>query len=272
MPLKVSGQNWLGQIPAENRRHAHHAAGIDPVVQVAGPAGEELGDARELVGLGLGEEGLLRVQVGRAGARKELRQFGIADGRGEAQQQRRQDAEPHGAAGHRRAVERLHLEGQPEKGARRNQRHGVDRSGRSGPGLLWWWRVWRRHRLLICCFCVCHKCSFRPAAPFGSPVCHAAAAATFSVARLAACLPCTQPSVVALAPTVPHCCRRSPAREKGCFYVFLIWESSCFCAMCCRDLLRRAKVGQPSSAARVQRHKARTRLAGSLPGPVPQHR
>ena len=146
--------------------------------------------------------------------------------------------------GHRRAVQRLHLEGQPQECARRNQRHGVDRKPGQAQGCLGG-GGFGSATASICPLCVCHNCSFRPAAPFGLPVCHAAAAATFSVARLAACLPCTQPSVVALAPTVPHCCRRSPAREKGCFYVFLIWESSCFCAMCCRDLLRRAKVGQP---------------------------
>ena len=115
------------QEAAQDRRHADHDAGIDPVVEVAGPAGEELGDAGELVGLGLGEERLLRVEIRGAGAGIELGQFRVADGRGEAQQQREEDAEPHGAAGHRRAVERLHLEGQPEEGAGRDQRHGVHR-------------------------------------------------------------------------------------------------------------------------------------------------
>ena len=42
-------QELAQQITAENRRHPHHAAGIHPIIQVAGPAGEELGDPREFV-------------------------------------------------------------------------------------------------------------------------------------------------------------------------------------------------------------------------------
>ena len=115
------------QIAAQNRRHAHHTSGIDPVIKVARPAGEELGDARELVGLGLGEKRLLGVQVRGAGARKELRQLGVADGRREAQQERPENAKPHGTARHGRAVERLHLERQPQECSRRDQRHRVHR-------------------------------------------------------------------------------------------------------------------------------------------------
>jgi len=37
------------QITAENGRHPHHAAGINPIIQVARPAGEEFGHPRELV-------------------------------------------------------------------------------------------------------------------------------------------------------------------------------------------------------------------------------
>ena len=78
-----------GEIPGENRRHPHHAAGIDPVVEMAGPAGKELRYPCELIGLGLGKERLLRIEVRGSGPGEQLRQFRVADRRGEAQQQRR---------------------------------------------------------------------------------------------------------------------------------------------------------------------------------------
>jgi len=93
---------------------------------VARPAGDELGDAGELVGVGLGKEGLLGVEIRGARPGVELGQLGVADGRGDAEQQGEEDAEPHGAAGHGRAVERLDLVGEPEEGSRRDERHRVD--------------------------------------------------------------------------------------------------------------------------------------------------
>ena len=116
----------VGQIPRQDGRHADHQARIHPVVQMTGPAGEKLGDARKFKPVGLGQERLLGVEVGGARAGIELGEFGIADGRGEAQQQRGQQPDPHGAAGHGRAVEGLLLERQPQEGARRDQGHGVD--------------------------------------------------------------------------------------------------------------------------------------------------
>ena len=120
-------EKLVQQIAAENRRHAHHATGINPVIQVRRPASHKLCQPGKFVGLGFRQEGLLRIQVRRSGARKQLGQFGVTDRRGEAQQQRPENAKPHGTTRHGRAVQRLHLEGQPEKRARRNQRHGVRR-------------------------------------------------------------------------------------------------------------------------------------------------
>jgi hypothetical protein len=98
---------------------------------MAVPAGEKLDHARPFEGLRFGEESLLGVKVGRAGAGIQLGQLGVADGRGEAQDQREHDSDPHGATGHGRAVEGLLLIGQPQKRARRDERHGVDRQPRS---------------------------------------------------------------------------------------------------------------------------------------------
>ena len=121
------GPELVQQEPAQDRRHADHDAGIDPVVKVARPAGNELGDTGEFEGMGLGEECLLRIQIRRTRARIDLRQFGIAVRRCEAQQQGEENAEPHGASGHRGAVQGLHLECQPEERARGDQRHRVHR-------------------------------------------------------------------------------------------------------------------------------------------------
>ena len=60
-------EKLVQQKAAQNGRHTDHDPGIDPVVQVARPAGEELGDPGELVGMGLREERLLRIQVGEPG-------------------------------------------------------------------------------------------------------------------------------------------------------------------------------------------------------------
>ena len=68
-----------GQIAAENRRNPDHQAGINPVIQMAGPAGEKFGDARKFIRMGLGQERLLGVKVGRTRAGIEFGELGIAD-------------------------------------------------------------------------------------------------------------------------------------------------------------------------------------------------
>ncbi len=120
-------EKLVEQVAAEQRGHADHAARIDPVVEVARPAGDELGDARELVRVGLAEKGLLREEVRRAGAGIELGKLGVADRGREAEQERGDDAEPHRRACHGRAVERLHLVREPQERAGRDERHCVDR-------------------------------------------------------------------------------------------------------------------------------------------------
>ncbi len=124
-PTEGVGEELIEQIAAEDGGHAHHAARIHPVVEVTRPSSHELGDAGEPIGLGVIEKGLLGEEVGRARPRIELGQFGVADGRGKAQQQGRHDAEPHRRAGQGRAVEGLHLIGEPQECARRDQRHGI---------------------------------------------------------------------------------------------------------------------------------------------------
>ena len=121
------GEELVEQVAADDRGHAHHAPGVDPVIEVTGPPGDELGDARKPERVGLVEERLLGEEIRRAGAGIELRQLGVAHRRRQAQQQGGDDPEPHRRSGHRRAVERLDLVGQPEEGAGRDQRHGVDR-------------------------------------------------------------------------------------------------------------------------------------------------
>ena len=124
------------QVTAQQRGDADHASGIDPVVEMTGPARDELGDARELESLGLRGKGLFGIEVGGAGAGIDLGEFGVADGGGEAQDQGQHYAEPHCTACHRGAVQRLYLEGKPEEGAGCDQRHGIDgQTGQAQGGL-----------------------------------------------------------------------------------------------------------------------------------------
>ena len=67
------GPELVQQEAGQDCGHADHDTGIDPVIEMACPAGNELGDTGELEGLRLGEEGLLSVQVRRAGAGIDLR-------------------------------------------------------------------------------------------------------------------------------------------------------------------------------------------------------
>ncbi len=119
-------EELVQEVAAQQRGHADHAARVNPVVEVARPAGDELRHACELVRLGLRQEGLLGEEVRRAGSRVELGELGVAHRRGQAEQQGGEDAEPHGAAGHRGAVERLDLKGEPKERAGRDQGHCVD--------------------------------------------------------------------------------------------------------------------------------------------------
>ena len=89
--------------------------GIDPVIQMAGPAGEEFDHAGEFIGVGLGQERLLGEEVGRTRAGIQLGQFGVTDGGRKAQHQRREKAEPHAEACHGRAVECLLLKCEPRE-------------------------------------------------------------------------------------------------------------------------------------------------------------
>src|SRR5208337_4718551 len=103
------GPELIQQISAENCCDTHHDPWVHPVIKVACPSGDELGDSGELVRVGLCEEGLLSVQVGRTWARIEFCQFRVADCCGETEQQGEENAKPHRYACHRRSVKRLHL-------------------------------------------------------------------------------------------------------------------------------------------------------------------
>ena len=112
----------------EDAGDGHHHAGIDPVVEVRAPADDELGDAGILEGLVLGEHGLLSVVVAGAGAGIELGDLGVGDGGRQAEQQRGEDADPHGGrggwlAGNTRGG--LDEEREPEEGAGGDERHCV---------------------------------------------------------------------------------------------------------------------------------------------------
>ena len=111
------GHEVARQVSDDDGGHAHHQPRIDPVVEVARPADDELGDAGELGGFALAEVGLFGEEVGRPGAGVELRQLRVGDGRGEAEQQGAEDAEPDVGAGHRGAVRGLYLVRQPEERA-----------------------------------------------------------------------------------------------------------------------------------------------------------
>ncbi len=139
------------EVAAENRGHSHHAARVNPVVQMARPTREELGHPRKFVRVGLRQERLLGVEVGRTGAGIELGQLGVAHGRGQAQQQGAHDAEPHGAAGHRGSIQGLFLVGEPQECAGCDQGHCINgQTGEAQGGLHrgGCGRGWFRHRII----------------------------------------------------------------------------------------------------------------------------
>ena len=133
----------------EDAGDGHHHAGIDPVVEVRAPADDELGDAGVLEGLVLGEHGLLSVVVAGAGAGIELGDLGVGDGGGQAEQQRGEDADPHGGGGRWLAGDArscLDVEGEPEEGAGGDERHCV--AGQPGEA---------EGGLHLRCFLICHE-------------------------------------------------------------------------------------------------------------------
>ena len=123
--VKRVGKELACQVADKNRRNSHHHARIEPVIEVTGPTDDELRDARELIGIGLGQERLLGEEVGGAGAGIQFREFGVGDGGGKAEQQRGDDAEPDRRARHRGPILGLLGERQPQECPGGNQGHGV---------------------------------------------------------------------------------------------------------------------------------------------------
>ncbi len=113
------------QVAAQDSHDADHDAGVDPVVQVRGPADDELGEAGILPGLVVIEERLLGEVIRAASAGVELRHLGVADGGRQTEQKGEHDAHPHGRGGD--ASGGLDVERQPQEGAGRDQRHSVHR-------------------------------------------------------------------------------------------------------------------------------------------------
>ena len=130
----------------EDAHDPNHDARIDPVVEMGGPSDNELGDAGVLPCLVVVEEGLLGKVVGAARAGVELGHLGVTDRGGQAEQQRGNDAGPHGRAGG--AGCGLDGKGKPKECARSNQRHRV--AGESGKA--------QRFFHLACGF-ICHVLS-----------------------------------------------------------------------------------------------------------------
>ncbi len=106
----VRGAHGVGpqrsdHVTAENSRHRHHHPGIDPVVQVRGPADDELREPRIPPVLVMIQKRLFGEVVGTAGSGIELGQFRITNRRGQTKQRGEQNADPHRRR--RRAFPRL---------------------------------------------------------------------------------------------------------------------------------------------------------------------
>jgi hypothetical protein len=114
-----------GQITAQDAHHAHHHARVNPVIQVRAPADDEFRKARIAPRFVVIQKRLFREVVRTAGAGIQLGHLRVANGRRKAEQKGDHDAHPHSRP--RGSGGCLNVKGEPEKGARRDERHGVHR-------------------------------------------------------------------------------------------------------------------------------------------------
>src|SRR5208282_1670232 len=77
---ELGGKELTCHVAYEDGGDADHHAGVNPVVQVTGPADDEFIKACPLKGGFFGEERLLGEEIAGAGARIELGQFRVRDG------------------------------------------------------------------------------------------------------------------------------------------------------------------------------------------------
>ena len=113
-------------IADDESRNTNHQSWINPVIKVARPTHHELGYSRESVCVGLTQKRLFREEVRRTRPWIEFGKFRVCDGRGQTKQQGGENTEPHPLRGHRRTVRGLNEKCEPQKCARRDQRHCVN--------------------------------------------------------------------------------------------------------------------------------------------------
>ncbi len=119
-------------IAADDARHADHHTGVYPVIKMRAPADNELRKTRILPRGFVIEKRLFSEIVGTAGAGIQFRHLRVTDGGRQTEQQRENDADPHGRRGC--TFSGLRCERQPEERTGRNQRHGVHREARQAQG------------------------------------------------------------------------------------------------------------------------------------------
>ena len=135
------------QVAAQDSHHRDHHSRIDPVVEVRGPADDELrkpGVAPRGVVI---QERLFGEVIRTAGSGIQFRHLGVADGGGQAQYHGQGDSEPHCRPGHTHAG--LHHESKPKEGAGRDERHRVHRQTGQAQGRFHCWFGVVCHSILL---------------------------------------------------------------------------------------------------------------------------